>query len=134
MTDRRERRTLLGLQTADGRWVYPRFQFDERNEVISGLGPGAPVEDAVVLAFGNDFNCALELQLEVVEAGHRCEFVALLRKKAIGLGNRHMGWHRAMELCDKSRLPSAMRTRDGNSHLDVSSIRVVNTMSDLELY
>ncbi len=39
VTDRRERRTLLGLQTADGRWVYPRFQFDERNEVIAGLGP-----------------------------------------------------------------------------------------------
>jgi hypothetical protein len=37
VADRRERRTLLGLKTADGVLVYPAFQFDERGEVISGL-------------------------------------------------------------------------------------------------
>jgi hypothetical protein len=37
VADRRERRTLLGLKTADGVIVYPAFQFGERNEVIPGL-------------------------------------------------------------------------------------------------
>ncbi len=37
IADRRERRTLLGLKTADGVMVYPTFQFDERNQVLPGL-------------------------------------------------------------------------------------------------
>jgi hypothetical protein len=37
LADRRERRTLLGLKTADGVVVYPTFQFDERNRVLPGL-------------------------------------------------------------------------------------------------
>ncbi len=37
VADRRLRRTLLGLKTADGYWVYPVFQFDRRNRVLSGL-------------------------------------------------------------------------------------------------
>lgn len=45
--DRVQRRTLLGLKTADGVWVYPRFQLDERNEVLSGLA-------AVLQAFDPD--------------------------------------------------------------------------------
>jgi len=37
VADRRQRHTLLGLKTADGHWVYPAFQFDTRNKVLSGL-------------------------------------------------------------------------------------------------
>jgi hypothetical protein len=37
IADRRERRTLLGLKTADGVMVYPTFQFDDRNQVLPGL-------------------------------------------------------------------------------------------------
>jgi hypothetical protein len=37
VADRRGRGTLLGLQTADRKWVYPAFQFDERNNVLEGL-------------------------------------------------------------------------------------------------
>ena len=37
LADRRERRTILGLKTADGAIVYPTFQFDEKNRVLSGL-------------------------------------------------------------------------------------------------
>jgi hypothetical protein len=37
IADRRERRTLLGLKTADGVVVYPTFQFDEGNRVLPGL-------------------------------------------------------------------------------------------------
>lgn len=37
IADRRERRTLLGLRTADGSYVYPAFQFDAHNEVLPGL-------------------------------------------------------------------------------------------------
>lgn len=37
VADRRDRRTLLGLKTADGVIVYPTFQFGERNEVLTGL-------------------------------------------------------------------------------------------------
>ena len=37
VADRRDRRTLLGLKTADGVLVYPAFQFGERGEVLSGL-------------------------------------------------------------------------------------------------
>jgi hypothetical protein len=35
--DRRRRRTLLALRTSDGAWVYPRFQLDVRNRVLTGL-------------------------------------------------------------------------------------------------
>jgi transcriptional regulator with XRE-family HTH domain len=37
VAERRQRRTLLGLRTADGVWVYPAFQFDERGEVLARL-------------------------------------------------------------------------------------------------
>jgi|SRR6185436_5071666 len=51
LADRRERRTILGLKTADGVVVYPSFQFDETNRVLSGLSEvlqcfrGAEVDD-----------------------------------------------------------------------------------------
>ena len=35
--DRRRRRTLLALRTADGAWVYPQLQLDDRNRVLRGL-------------------------------------------------------------------------------------------------
>ncbi len=37
VADRRQRRTLLGLKTADRHWVYPLFQFDRHNRVLAGL-------------------------------------------------------------------------------------------------
>lgn len=37
VAERRQRRTLLGLRTDDGHWVYPVFQFDERNAIPTGL-------------------------------------------------------------------------------------------------
>ncbi len=37
LADRRERRTLLGLKTADGVVVYPCFQLDEHHRVVAGL-------------------------------------------------------------------------------------------------
>jgi len=37
LADRRERRTLLGLRTADGVVVYPCFQLDEHHHVVAGL-------------------------------------------------------------------------------------------------
>lgn len=37
VADRRGRGTLLGLKTADGKWIYPAFQFDERHRVHEGL-------------------------------------------------------------------------------------------------
>lgn len=37
VAERRERRTLLGLRTEDGSYVYPTFQFDAHNDVLSGL-------------------------------------------------------------------------------------------------
>lgn len=35
--ERRRRRTVLALRTADGAWVYPAFQLDGRNRVVAGL-------------------------------------------------------------------------------------------------
>ena len=35
--ERRRRRTILALRTADGAWVYPAFQLDGRNRVVAGL-------------------------------------------------------------------------------------------------
>lgn len=35
--ERRRRRTILALRTADGVWVYPAFQLDDRNRVVTGL-------------------------------------------------------------------------------------------------
>lgn len=37
VSDRRERRRLLGLKTPDGVVLYPAFQFDEQNRVLKGL-------------------------------------------------------------------------------------------------
>ena len=37
IAERRDRRTLLGLRTADGSYVYPVFQFNAHNEVLPGL-------------------------------------------------------------------------------------------------
>ena len=37
VADRRGRGTLLGLKTADGKWVYPAFQFDDRHQILEGL-------------------------------------------------------------------------------------------------
>lgn len=35
--DRRRRGSLVALQTAEGTWVYPAFQFDERNRPIPAV-------------------------------------------------------------------------------------------------
>jgi hypothetical protein len=35
--DRRRRRRILALRTADGTWVYPAFQFGADNRVLPGL-------------------------------------------------------------------------------------------------
>lgn len=37
LSERRERRTVLGLRTADGVVVYPTFQLDAHNSVLRGL-------------------------------------------------------------------------------------------------
>jgi hypothetical protein len=37
IAERRERRTLLALRTADGGWVYPTFQFGSDHRVLKGL-------------------------------------------------------------------------------------------------
>ena len=57
LADRRERRTILALKTADGVLVYPAFQFGEGNQVIGGLAEalqsfrGAEVDDWTVAAW-----------------------------------------------------------------------------------
>jgi hypothetical protein len=35
--ERRRRRTILALRTADDVWVYPAFQLDDHNRVVRGL-------------------------------------------------------------------------------------------------
>lgn len=37
LSERRGRKSLLALRTADGAWVYPTFQFNRNNRVIAGL-------------------------------------------------------------------------------------------------
>jgi hypothetical protein len=56
--ERRRRRTILALRTADGAWVYPAFQLDGRNRVVAGLAevldrfrPGTPDDEWMVAAF-----------------------------------------------------------------------------------
>ena len=56
--ERRRRRTILALRTADGVWVYPAFQLDDRNRVVRGLAevlgrfrPGTPDDEWMVAAF-----------------------------------------------------------------------------------
>jgi hypothetical protein len=56
--ERRRRRTILALRTADGVWVYPAFQLDGRNRVVPGLGdvlarfrPQTPDDEWMVAAF-----------------------------------------------------------------------------------
>jgi hypothetical protein len=56
--ERRRRRTILALRTADNVWVYPAFQLDERNRVVGGLTqvldrfhPETPDDEWMVAAF-----------------------------------------------------------------------------------
>jgi hypothetical protein len=56
--ERRRRRTVLALRTADGAWVYPAFQLDEHNRVVGGLAhvldrfhPETPDDEWMVAAF-----------------------------------------------------------------------------------
>lgn len=56
--ERRRRRTILALRTADGVWVYPAFQLDERNRVVPGLAdvldrfrPQSPDDEWMVASF-----------------------------------------------------------------------------------
>jgi hypothetical protein len=56
--ERRRRRTILALRTADGVWVYPAFQLDDRNRVLPGLAevldrfrPETPEDEWMVAAF-----------------------------------------------------------------------------------
>ncbi len=56
--ERRRRRTVVALRTADGAWVYPAFQLDDRNQVVRGLGevlgrfrPRTPDDEWMIAAF-----------------------------------------------------------------------------------
>jgi len=56
--ERRRRRTILALRTAEGTWVYPAFQLDERNRVVRGLAdvlgrfrPRTPDDEWMVASF-----------------------------------------------------------------------------------
>ncbi len=56
--ERRRRRTILALRTADGVWVYPAFQLDDRNRVVRGLAevldrfrPETPDDEWMVASF-----------------------------------------------------------------------------------
>jgi len=56
--ERRRRRTILALRTADDVWVYPAFQLDDRNRVVRGLAqvldrfrPKTPDDEWMVAAF-----------------------------------------------------------------------------------
>jgi len=56
--ERRRRRTILALRTADDVWVYPAFQLDGRNRVVAGLAdvlarfrPDGPDDEWMVAAF-----------------------------------------------------------------------------------
>jgi hypothetical protein len=56
--ERRRRRTILALRTADDIWVYPAFQLDDRNRVVRGLAqvlnrfrPETPDDEWMVAAF-----------------------------------------------------------------------------------
>ena len=56
--ERRRRRTILALRTADGVWVYPAFQLDGRNRVVPGWptcspasGPATADDEWMVAAF-----------------------------------------------------------------------------------
>jgi hypothetical protein len=56
--ERRRRRTVLALRTADGAWVYPAFQLDGHNHVVAGLAdvldrfrPRTPDDEWMVAAF-----------------------------------------------------------------------------------
>jgi hypothetical protein len=56
--ERRRRRTILALRTADDVWVYPAFQLDDRNRVVRGLPqvlerfrPQTPDDEWMVAAF-----------------------------------------------------------------------------------
>jgi hypothetical protein len=56
--ERRRRRTILALRTADGVWVYPASQLDERNRVVRGLAdvlvrfrPQTPDDEWMVASF-----------------------------------------------------------------------------------
>jgi hypothetical protein len=56
--ERRRRRTILALRTADGVWVYPAFQLDGRNRVVRGVAdvlvrfrPQTPDDEWMVASF-----------------------------------------------------------------------------------
>jgi hypothetical protein len=56
--ERRRRRTILALRTADGVWVYPAFQLDDHNRVVRGLaevldrfGPHTTDDEWMVASF-----------------------------------------------------------------------------------
>lgn len=56
--ERRRRRTVLALRTADDVWVYPAFQLDDHNRVVRGLAdvldrfhPHAPDDDWMIASF-----------------------------------------------------------------------------------
>jgi hypothetical protein len=56
--ERRRRRTILALRTADGVWVYPAFQLDDRNRIVRSLAevldrfrPQTPDDEWMVASF-----------------------------------------------------------------------------------
>src|SRR5690606_41701385 len=56
--ERRRRRTVVALRPADGSWVYPAFQLDDRNRVLRGrpavlarFHPRTPEDEWMVAQF-----------------------------------------------------------------------------------
>ena len=93
IADRRERRTLLGLKTAEGVMVYPTFQFDDRNQVLPGLAEilqafrSSAVDDWTLAAWLVAPSKVLHGQsvIEWLRAGEDMEIVLkLARKFALG--------------------------------------------------
>ena len=66
------------------------------------------VEDPVFLVVGNRFNRSFELPLEIFEARHLREFVALLPEEVIGLIDHNVGWEDTAQLFDERRLSGSV--------------------------
>jgi hypothetical protein len=90
LADRRERRTVLGLKTADGVVAYPAFQFDAKNQVLKGLPEvlqcfrGVEVDDWTVAGWLVSPSRALEGHsvVEWLRLGRELERVLVLARDA----------------------------------------------------
>ena len=90
LADRRERRTILELKTADGVVVYPAFQFYEKNRVLNGLSEvlqcfrGVGVDDWTLAGWLASPSRALEGRsaIEWLRLGKELEPVLVLARDA----------------------------------------------------